>query len=339
MLYINENYWALFFLTGLTLICIIISVAFFTLAERRVLASIQRRKGPNITGIFGLLQPFADALKLIIKEIILPKRANKFIFLLSPFLTLYFSFIGWAVIPFSSRSFIINLNIGVLYLLIISAFSVYGILLSGWASNSKYAFLAAIRSVAQAISYEVSIALVILPVVLMSETLNLINIVLIQQKIVWFCFPLFPLCIVFFISILAETNRTPFDLAEAEAELVAGYNIEYSGILFAAFFLGEYSNILLMSSFFVILFFGGWDIPKVIFSIGGHDLLFISVAPEFIFSIKVVFIAVWFVFIRANVPRYRFDQLMLIGWKVFLPFSLGFLFFTVGLIKTFIITV
>lgn len=286
------------------------------------MGSIQRRKGPNITGFWGVLQPFADALKLIVKEIIIPKRANKFLFLLAPFLTLYFSFIGWAVIPFSTKSFVINLNIGILYLLIVSSFGVYGILLSGWASNSKYAFLASIRSVAQAISYEVSIALIILPVILMSGTLNLIHIVLIQQQIVWFCFPLFPLCIIFFISILAETNRTPFDLAEAEAELVAGYNVEYSGILFAAFFLGEYSNIFLMSALFVILFFGGWG--------------FFGIFPEFIFSIKIVFIAFWFIFVRANVPRYRFDQLMVIGWKVFLPFSLGFFFFIAGLVKVFV---
>ena len=313
MLYFYKSYWVLLFLTLLTLIFVIISVAFFTLAELRVMGSIQRRKGPNITGFWGVLQPFADALKLIVKEIIIPKRANKFLFLLAPFLTLYFSFIGWAVIPFSTKSFVINLNIGILYLLIVSSFGVYGILLSGWASNSKYAFLASIRSVAQAISYEVSIALIILPVILMSGTLNLIHIVLIQQQIVWFCFPLFPLCIIFFISILAETNRTPFDLAEAEAELVAGYNVEYSGILFAAFFLGEYSNIFLMSALFVILFFGGWG--------------FFGIFPEFIFSIKIVFIAFWFIFVRANVPRYRFDQLMVIGWKVFLPFSLGFFFF------------
>lgn len=286
------------------------------------MGAIQRRKGPNITGFWGVLQPFADALKLIVKEIVIPKRANKFLFLLAPFLTLYFSFIGWAVIPFSTKSFVINLNIGILYLLIVSSFGVYGILLSGWASNSKYAFLAAIRSVAQAISYEVSIALIILPVILMSGTLNLIHIVLIQQQIVWFCFPLFPLCIIFFISILAETNRTPFDLAEAEAELVAGYNVEYSGILFAAFFLGEYSNIFLMSALFVILFFGGWG--------------FFGIFPEFIFSIKIVFIAFWFIFVRANVPRYRFDQLMVIGWKVFLPFSLGFFFFIAGLVKVFV---
>jgi len=234
-------------------------------------------------------------------------------------LTLYFSFIGWAVIPFSTKSFVVNLNIGILYILIVSSFGIYGILLSGWASNSKYAFLAAIRSVAQAISYEVSIALIILPVILMSSTLNLIHIVLLQELIVWFCFPLFPLCIIFFISILAETNRTPFDLAEAEAELVAGYNIEYSGILFAAFFLGEYSNIFLMSGLFIILFFGGWS--------------FFGILPELVFSIKIIIIAFWFIFVRATMPRYRFDQLMIIGWKVFLPFVLGFFFFISALIK------
>ena len=325
MLYFYKSYWVLLVLTLLTLIFVIISVAFFTLAERRVMGAIQRRKGPNITGFWGVLQPFADALKLIVKEIIIPKRANKFLFLLAPFLTLYFSFIGWAVIPFSTKSFVVNLNIGILYVLIVSSFGIYGILLSGWASNSKYAFLAAIRSVAQAISYEVSIALIILPVILMSGSLNLMHIVLIQQQIVWFCFPLFPLCIIFFISILAETNRTPFDLAEAEAELVAGYNIEYSGILFAAFFLGEYSNIFLMSGLFIILFFGGWD--------------FFGIFPEFIFSLKIVFIAFWFIFVRANVPRYRFDQFMVIGWKVFLPFTLGFFFFVAGLIKVFVIII
>lgn len=319
MLYFYKSYWVFLFLTLLTLIFLIISVAFFTLAERRVMGAIQRRKGPNITGFWGVLQPFADALKLIVKEIVLPKRANKFLFVLAPFLTLYFSFIGWAVIPFSTQSFVVNLNIGILYLLIISSFGVYGILLSGWSSNSKYAFLASIRSVAQAISYEVSIALIILPVILMSNTLNLIHIVLLQAELGWFCFPLFPLCIIFFISILAETNRTPYDLAEAEAELVAGYNIEYSGILFAAFFLGEYSNIFLMSALFIILFFGGWN--------------FFGIFPEFIFSIKIVIVSFFFIFIRANVPRYRFDQLMVIGWKLFLPFVLGFFFFVSGLVK------
>lgn len=322
MLYFYKSYWVFLFLALLTLIFLIVAVAFFTLAERRVMGAIQRRKGPNITGFWGVLQPFADALKLIVKEIILPKRANKALFVLAPFLTLYFSLIGWAVIPFSTQSFVVNLNIGILYLLIISSFSVYGILLAGWASNSKYAFLAAIRSVAQAISYEVSIALIILPVILMSNTLNLIHIVLLQNELCWFCFPLFPLCVIFFISILAETNRTPYDLAEAEAELVAGYNIEYSGILFAAFFLGEYSNIFLMSSLFIILFFGGWN--------------FFAIFPEFIFSLKIVIVAFFFIFIRANAPRYRFDQLMVIGWKVFLPFVLGFFFFVSGLVKVFI---
>lgn len=285
------------------------------------MGAIQRRKGPNVTGFWGVLQPFADALKLIVKEIVLPKRANKFLFVLAPFLTLYFSFVGWAVIPFSTKSFVANINIGVLYILIVSSFGVYGILLSGWSSNSKYAFLASIRSVAQAISYEVSIVLIILPVVLLSSTLNLINVVLIQQETIWFCFPLFPLSIIFFISILAETNRTPYDLAEAEAELVAGYNVEYSGILFAAFFLGEYSNIFLMSSFYIILFFGGWN--------------FFDFFPELVFSIKTIIVTFWCIFIRANVPRYRFDQLMVIGWKVFLPFVLGFLFFVSGLVKVF----
>ena len=322
MLYFYKSYWVFLFLALLTLIFLIVAVAFFTLAERRVMGAIQRRKCPNITGFWGVLQPFADALKLIVKEIILPKRANKALFVLAPFLTLYFSLIGWAVIPFSTQSFVVNLNIGILYLLIISSFSVYGILLAGWASNSKYAFLAAIRSVAQAISYEVSIALIILPVILMSNTLNLIHIVLLQNELWWFCFPLFPLCVIFFISILAETNRTPYDLAEAEAELVAGYNIEYSGILFAAFFLGEYSNIFLMSSLFIILFFGGWN--------------FFAIFPEFIFSLKIVIVAFFFIFIRANAPRYRFDQLMVIGWKVFLPFVLGFFFFVSGLVKVFI---
>lgn len=318
-------HYKIILLTVLTLVFLIISVAFFTLAERRVMGAIQRRKGPNITGFWGVLQPFADALKLIVKEIVLPKRANKLLFLLAPFLTLFSSFIGWAAIPFSFTSFFMNLNLGILYLLIVSSFGIYGLLLSGWASNSKYAFLAAIRSVAQAISYEVSIVLIILPIILMSGTLNLCQIVLLQNMLTWFCFPLFPLCIIFFISILAETNRTPYDLAEAEAELVAGYNIEYSGILFAAFFLGEYSNIFLMSALFIILFFGGWS--------------FLNFVPELVFSIKIVFVAFWFIFVRANMPRYRFDQLMVIGWKVFLPFTLGFLFFVAGFIKFFIYTI
>ena len=238
----------------LTLVPLLIAIAFFTLIERKVMASIQRRKGPNVVGIWGFLQPFADALKLVVKEIIIPNRANKFLFIFGPAITLFLSFFGWIVISFDLYSLIWNLNSSLLYVFVVSSLGVYGILLSGWASNSKYALMGSLRSVSQMISYEVSISLILIPIILLSSSLNLNKIMFMQLKTVWFLFPLFPIVIIFFISILAETNRVPFDLPEAEAELVAGYNVEYSGITFASFFLGEYANILLMSSLFVIFF-------------------------------------------------------------------------------------
>jgi NADH-quinone oxidoreductase subunit H len=247
---------------------------------------------------------------------IIPTFSNKLLFILSPFVTLILSFSGWIIIPHSLDSYIIDLNLSLLYVLVVSGLGVYGILLAGWASNSKYALLGGLRSVAQMISYEVSIGLIIIPILILSGSSNLIDIVFIQSKSVWYCFPLLPLCFIFFISILAETNRSPFDLPEAEAELVAGYNVEYSSIIFAMFFLGEYGNILLMAALYIIFFFGGWD--------------FYGFDSELIFSLKVVLVVFLFIFVRANLPRYRFDQLMILGWKIFLPLTLGFIFFVSG---------
>jgi NADH-quinone oxidoreductase subunit H len=319
--------------TLLTLIPLLIIVAFFTLIERKVMASIQRRKGPSVVGIFGFLQPFADGLKLVIKEIIFPNKANKFLFVFAPSITLFLSFIGWSSISLDLNTQILNLNNSLLYVLVVSSLGVYGILLAGWASNSKYALMGSLRSVSQMISYEVSISLVIIPIILFSGSLNLNKIIYTQIKTIWFFFPLLPLAIIFFISILAETNRAPFDLPEAEAELVAGYNVEYSGIAFAAFFLGEYANILLMSSLFVIFFFGGMDtgINFFLFTGSFFNILF----QEFFFFTKIMLITFLFVFIRANLPRFRFDQLMFIGWKIFLPITLSFIFFYSGILLIF----
>lgn len=315
----------------LTLIPLLIVVAFFTLAERKAMASIQRRKGPNVVGIWGFLQPFADGLKLVIKEIILPTKANKFLFVFGPFLTLFLSFIGWLAVPFDIYSRIFDLNNSLLYVLVISSLGVYGILLSGWSSNSKYALMGALRSVSQMISYEVSISLIILPIILFGNSLNLNTIIYTQKETIWFIFPLFPISIIFFISILAETNRAPFDLPEAEAELVAGYNVEYSAILFAAFFLGEYANILLMSSLFVIFFLGGGHFFLTKWFVFNNINILLSVSIWiFIFAIKTILITFLFIFVRANLPRFRFDQLMFIGWKIFLPITLSFIFFFSG---------
>jgi len=317
----------------LTLIPLLVVVAFFTLAERKAMASIQRRKGPNIVGIWGFLQPFADGLKLVVKEIIIPTKANKFLFAFGPFLTLFLSFISWLAIPFEIYTRVFDLNNSLLYILVVSSLSVYGILLSGWASNSKYALIGALRSVSQMISYEVSISFIILPVVLLSNSLNLNTIIQAQKETIWFFLPLFPIAIIFFISILAETNRAPFDLPEAEAELVAGYNVEYSSIMFAAFFLGEYANILLMSTLFVIFFLGGGNffLTKPITS-GFLTTTLNSFWLVFIFTIKAISVTFLFIFVRANLPRFRFDQLMYIGWKIFLPLTLSFILFFTGLL-------
>jgi len=306
---------------------LLISVAYFTLAERKIMGSIQRRKGPNVIGYLGLLQPLADGLKLFVKETILPSNANLNIFLLAPMLTFILSLMGWAVIPFSSGTVIGDINVGILYLFAISSLSVYGIITSGWSSNSKYPFLGALRSTAQMVSYEVSIGFIIVTVVVCAGSFNLTEIVL-AQKNIWFMVPLLPMFIMFSISALAETNRHPFDLPEAEAELVSGYNVEYSAMGFALFFLGEYANMLLMSALTTILFLGGWLPPFDIF-------LFTAVPSTVWFSFKMCIGVTFFIVMRAALPRFRYDQLMALGWKVFLPLSLSWLFLTVSLLITF----
>lgn len=304
----------------LKVVCIsiplILCVAYLTYAERRIIGLMQRRRGPNVVGLFGLLQPIADAVKLIFKEIILPTQANKFLFILAPMITFVLALIGWAVIPFDKSIVFANINVGVLYIFAVSSLSVYGIIISGWASNSKYAFLGAIRSSAQMISYEVSMGLAIVCVLLVSGTLNLTEIVESQRnRSFWIDLMLFPMFIVFFISTLAETNRHPFDLPEAEAELVAGYNVEYSSMGFAMFFLGEYANMILLCSVTTILFLGGYLPP--------FGITFMNFVPGFVwFAIKVSFLLFCFIWIRATTPRYRYDQLMRIGWKFLLPITL-----------------
>ena len=306
---------------------LLISVAYFTIAERKLMGSIHRRKGPNVIGFVGLLQPLADGLKLFIKETILPSNSNIYIFLLAPILTFVLSLIGWSVIPLSEKIVISDINLGVLYLFAISSLSVYGIVLAGWSSNSKYPFLGCLRSAAQMISYEVSIGFIIVNVCICTGTFNLSGIVL-AQKNVWFIIPLFPMFVLFYISMLAETNRHPFDLPEAEAELVSGYNVEYSAMTFGLFFLGEYANMLLMATFSSLLFLGGW-LP--LFNIPPFSVL----PGSFWLSLKIVIGVVFFILTRAALPRYRYDQLMHIGWKSFLPLSLGYLIFTVGFLISF----
>lgn len=309
------------------IIPLLIGVAFLTLAERKVMASMQRRKGPNVVGVFGILQPLADGLKLLLKEPVLPSNANIIIFLLAPVLTFMLSLISWAVIPFGYGVVLSDLNVGVLYLFAISSLGVYGIITAGWSSNSKYAFLGCLRSAAQMVSYEVSIGLIIITVLLCVGSLNLTEIVLAQEEI-WFCIPLFPLLILFFISCLAETNRAPFDLPEAEAELVAGYNVEYSSMGFALFFLGEYANMIIMSGMCSILFLGGW-LPPLSFT-------FLYWIPGGIwFGLKIIFFLFLFIWVRAAFPRYRYDQLMRLGWKVFLPLSLAWVVFVAGTLIAF----
>jgi len=306
---------------------LLISVAYFTLAERKIMGSIQRRRGPNVIGYLGLLQPLADGLKLFVKETILPSNSNLFIFILAPLLTFILSLIGWSVIPLSETIVISDLNVGIMYLFAISALSVYGIILAGWSSNSKYPFLGALRSAAQMISYEVSIGFIVVTVALCAGSFNLSKIVLAQQK-VWFLIPLFPMFVLFYVSMLAETNRHPFDLPEAEAELVSGYNVEYSSMTFALFFLGEYANMLLMSTFSSLLFLGGW-LPL-------FDIFPFTILPgSFWLSIKILLGVVFFILTRAALPRYRYDQLMHIGWKSFLPISLGYLILTTGILISF----
>ena len=302
------------------LVPVLVSVAMIVWLDRRVWAFVQKRQGPNVVGPFGLLQSLADALKYIFKEIIIPSSSNKVIFVLAPIVTMTLALIAWAVIPFSATQVLADINVGILYLFAVSSLGVYGIIMGGWASNSKYPFLGAIRSAAQMVSYEVSIGVIIINVLLCVGSLNLNDIVL-AQKNLWFVIPLFPMFVIFFISALAETNRPPFDLPEAEAELVAGYQTEYSGMMYAMFWLGEYANILLMCAMGAILFLGGWMSPI--------DVYPFTLVPGAIWLIlKILLLFILFALVKAIVPRYRYDQLMRLGWKVFLPLSLTWVVLT-----------
>ena len=313
----SETYKILFLLLP-----VLVSVAMIVWLDRRIWAFVQKRKGPNVVGPFGLLQSLADALKYIFKEIIIPASSNKIIFILAPIVTMTLALVAWAVIPFSEDFVLADINVGILYIFAISSLGVYGIIMGGWASNSKYPFLGSIRSAAQMVAYEVSIGVIIINVLLCVGSLNLGDIVLAQENI-WFVVPLFPMFVIFFISALAETNRPPFDLPEAEAELVSGYQTEYSGMMYAMFWLGEYANILLMCALGSILFLGGWLSPLDIFP-------FTMVPDPLWLIIKILFLFILFALVKAIVPRYRYDQLMRIGWKVFLPISLIWVVLTSG---------
>ena len=313
--FLNEIYKIIFLLLP-----VLVSVALIVWLDRRVWAFVQKRRGPNVVGPFGLFQTLADALKYIFKEIIIPASSNKVIFVLAPIVTMTLALTAWAVIPFGENQVLANINVGILYLFAVSSLGVYGIIMGGWASNSKYPFLGSIRSAAQMISYEVSIGVIIINVLLCVGSLNLKDIVLAQQNI-WFIIPLFPMFVIFFISALAETNRPPFDLPEAEAELVAGYQTEYSGMMYAMFWLGEYANILLMCSMGSILFLGGWLSPIDIFP-------FNLIPQPFWLIFKILLLFIIFALVKAIVPRYRYDQLMRLGWKIFLPLSLTWLVLT-----------
>ena len=319
MEYINlvfEEVYKILFL----LVPVLVSVAMIVWLDRRVWAFVQKRQGPNVVGPFGLLQSLADALKYIFKEIIIPASSNKVIFILAPIITMTLALIAWAVIPFGEGQVLANINVGILYIFAVSSLGVYGIIMGGWASNSKYPFLGSIRSAAQMVSYEVSIGIIIINVLLCVGSLNLSDIVLAQQNI-WFIIPLFPMFVIFFISALAETNRPPFDLPEAEAELVAGYQTEYSGMMYAMFWLGEYANILLMCALGSILFLGGWLSPI--------DLYPFNMIPGvFWLILKILLLFILFALVKAVVPRYRYDQLMRLGWKIFLPLSLTYVVLT-----------
>lgn len=309
------------------IIPVLIAVAFFTLLERKIMANIQRRRGPNVVGVFGILQPFADGLKLLIKETIIPSKSNKIIFIAAPIVAFFLSFLNYTVLPFDNFNVLSDINLGALYIFAISSFGVYGIIMSGWSSNSRYAFLGTLRSTAQMISYEVSIGVIIISVLICANSLNLKQIV-ISQTYIWYIFPLFPLFFLFYISALAETNRPPFDLPEAEAELVAGYFVEYSAMTFAQFFLGENINILFMCSFISILFFGGWLPPMNI-------PIFLFIPGLFWFVFKILFFLFTFVWVRVTFPRYRYDQLMRLGWKIFLPLSLAWVIFISAILIAF----
>jgi NADH-quinone oxidoreductase subunit H len=309
------------------LVPLLLAVAYLTLAERKVIAAMQLRKGPNVVGPFGLLQPLADGLKLLVKETVIPSGANKVVFVLAPMVTFTLAIVAWAVIPFGPGLVLADINVGILYLFAISSLGVYGIIMAGWASNSKYPFLGALRSAAQMVSYEISIGFVIITVLLCVGSLNLTKVVE-AQKDMWFALPLLPMFIVFFVSALAETNRAPFDLPEAEAELVSGYNVEYSSMTFALFFLGEYANMILMSGITTVLFLGGWLPP--------FDVVPFTLIPGPVwFALKISFVLFLFLWVRATFPRYRYDQLMRLGWKVFLPLSLLWVVVTAGALVAF----
>ena len=332
--FVDGYVWPGALIVGQILIIVVplmVTVAYLIYAERKVIAAMQLRKGPNVVGPFGLLQPIADGLKLLVKETVIPTGANRAIFVLAPVLTFILSLVAWAVIPFDSGWVLADINVGILYVFAISSLGVYGIIMAGWASNSKYAFLGALRSAAQMVSYEVALGFVIITVLLCVGSLNLTDIVLAQQGDGfwnWFWLPLLPMFVVFFVSALAETNRHPFDLPEAEAELVAGYNVEYSSMTFALFFLGEYANMILMSGLTTILFLGGWLPP--------FDIEPFNWIPGVIwFALKVGFCLFVFLWVRATFPRYRYDQLMRLGWKVFLPLALLWVVVTAGALVAF----
>jgi NADH-quinone oxidoreductase subunit H len=321
----NDVVWPTLWITILIVVLIVpllLSVAYLTYAERKVIAAMQLRQGPMVVGPMGLLQPIADGLKLLLKETVIPSGANKVVFVIAPMVTFILALIGWAVIPFGPGMVLADINVGVLYLFAISSLGVYGIIMAGWASNSRYAFLGALRSAAQMVSYEISIGLIIINVLITAGSLNLTQIVLAQEGL-WYFIPHFPMFMIFVASILAETNRHPFDLPEAEAELVAGYNVEYSSMAFALFFLGEYANMILMSAICSVLFLGGWLAP--------FDIAPFTWIPGPIwFCLKIAFVLFIFIWARATLPRYRYDQLMRLGWKVFLPASLAWVVLTSG---------
>ncbi|MCK5779332.1 MAG: NADH-quinone oxidoreductase subunit NuoH [Rhodospirillales bacterium] len=306
---------------------IMLSVAYLTLAERKVIGAMQLRKGPNVVGPFGLLQPIADGVKLFLKETVIPTGANRGVFIAAPMITFILALVAWAVIPFDAGMVLADINVGILYLFAISSLGVYGILMAGWASNSKYAFLGAMRSAAQMVSYEVSMGLIIITVLMCAGSLNL-SVIVESQRDMWYVIPLFPMAVIFFVSTLAETNRHPFDLPEAEAELVAGYNVEYSAMTFALFFLGEYANMILMSAMTSVLFLGGW-LP--LFDIAPFNWI---PGPIWL-ALKIAFCLFIFIWVRATFPRYRYDQLMRLGWKVFLPISLAAVAVVAGVLVAF----
>jgi NADH-quinone oxidoreductase subunit H len=324
--YIWPTLWIVIKIVAIVL-PVLTAVAYLTYVERKVIGAMQLRRGPNVVGPFGLLQPMADGLKLFLKETIIPSGANPVVFLLAPMVTFILALLAWAVIPFDQGMVLADINVGILFLFAVSSLGVYGVLMAGWASNSKYAFLGALRSAAQMVSYEISMGFVIVTVLMCVGSLNLTDIVM-AQKNMWFVIPLFPMAIIFFISILAETNRHPFDLPEAEAELVAGFNVEYSAMAFALFFLGEYANMIMMSALMAILFLGGWLPP---FDIAPFNLI---PGPLWL-AAKVAFVLFFFLWVRAAFPRYRYDQLMRLGWKVFLPISLGAVIVVAGVLVAF----